>query len=153
MTDNGPGVSAIINSDVSTPEGAMQQRDRLMADEAYRADYLKGDPAKVAEITGLYQTATKQPTPAAEADSRLQIAREQQLDAWSRTADIPPAVADMVRNNAPVSEHEKRLATAEKQRLFQDKDWIKRYLDGGRAERSRMAMISIILAAPTEIRK
>jgi hypothetical protein len=33
---------------------------------------------------------------------------------------------------------------------MQDKDWVRKYLDGGRAERQQMVLLNTILTSPTK---
>jgi hypothetical protein len=79
---------------------------------------------------------------------RDKLAKEVVIDGLRRVADIPDAVADMIRNNTPVSREEKQRAAQEWDRLRSDVDWQRRYLSGDRDCRTQARLLDIIRAAP-----
>jgi hypothetical protein len=126
--------------------------DRLV-DSAFQQLLLKGDPhalAKVAQINRVVNTPTSvtvngEPT-SAEAAARLET--------WQNFASLDQGVIDQIRTGGSVTQAEYKLAQQEKARLFADKEWVKRYFDGGVRERQQMSLISIItsshIAEPTK---
>jgi hypothetical protein len=70
------------------------------------------------------------------------------IDHARSRADISEEVAQQIREGRPVSQTERRLAEQHKEKLFRDKAWIARYLDGGRAEATELMLVNIVLAAP-----
>jgi hypothetical protein len=54
----------------------------------------------------------------------------------------------MVREGQPVTAAEKRDANEERDRLFADSEWVKRYRAGDTEAKSRLALLQIIRAAP-----
>jgi hypothetical protein len=73
---------------------------------------------------------------------------EQIVSRLRNTADIDDDVADMIRNNTPVSADERLMAEQERGRLMADPVFVKAWLSGRRAERTRVALVDVILARP-----
>jgi hypothetical protein len=148
------------------PMGRREAIDRLEAlrrDPSFAARLERRDTDAVQESARLSQaishiglTAGNTVDPAAiskelvEATSaREMLDRENVVTAMRRQADIPDDVAAIIRNRTPITRAEKEMADGEKRRLFADAEWVKQYMSGNRAARSRMAIINIIAAAPT----
>ena len=62
-------------------------------------------------------------------------------------ADLPDVMWDHVAASGPVSAEEKISASQAKQRLFADRGWIQKYLDGDRLANSEMTRINMVLAS------
>jgi hypothetical protein len=75
-------------------------------------------------------------------------AAEQMVSRLRTTADIDDDVADMIRRNTPVSADERLMAEQERGRLMADPAFVKAWLSGRRAERTRVALVDVILARP-----
>ena len=65
-------------------------------------------------------------------------------------ADVPETVQRQLYQGEAVSAEEQKWATRQKSQLMQDKDWVRKYLDGGRAERQQMVLLNTILTSPTK---
>ena len=72
---------------------------------------------------------------------------EQAIDFLRERADIPEQVADQLRKNMPVSAQEYRLAEQLKGKLFRDRSWVKKYLDGDREAATQIALVNVILSS------
>jgi hypothetical protein len=72
--------------------------------------------------------------------------REQVIDHLRTAADIPDPVADMIRQDTPVSAQERHLAEQERGRLLADPEFVKAWLGGRREARTHMALVDVILA-------
>jgi hypothetical protein len=73
---------------------------------------------------------------------------EQMIDHLRSRADISEEVANQIRQGRPVTAYERSLAEQRKQQCFRDKEWVRRYLDGGRSESTELALLTVVLAAP-----
>ena len=149
-----PGVSAVFNPPAPPPassltrEQAAAQIESLKADREWTDRYLKGGAAELKQMRELTQRVTTSTGDlAADQDARLVAQREQQIATWQRTADLPPAVVDQLRNQSPVSRQEYDRASQEKARLMRDKEWTKKLLDGDREANTRWALVNIILGS------
>jgi hypothetical protein len=78
----------------------------------------------------------------------MSSAAEQIVSRLRTTADIDDDVADMIRKNTPVSADERLMAEQERGRLMADPVFVKAWLSGRRAERTRVALVDVILARP-----
>jgi hypothetical protein len=146
-------------STISTPpaeltrEQALARHQQIMADptmEDWRAAFAKGDIAKREEFAALHRVIEKldpEDLPATQ-EARAKLEREKVVDHLRSTADIPDPVADMIRNDTPVSAQERRLAEQERGKLMTDPDFVKQWLSGQRAARTRMTLVDVILARP-----
>jgi hypothetical protein len=126
---------------------AMGRINQLKGDAAFQQLLLKGDAHALAEVqklqriinTGTATVVGGEPNPA-------EI--QQRLNAWSEFADLTPEVIEQVRSGGAVSKAEYDNAVRTKARFMADREWAKRYLDGGRVERQQMSLVSIILSSP-----
>jgi hypothetical protein len=73
---------------------------------------------------------------------------ESAITALRQATDIDDDVAAIARDGTPLSAAEKQMAVDEKHRLFADSDFVRNWLSGNRAARTRVALIDIIAAAP-----
>lgn len=69
------------------------------------------------------------------------------IDETFRALGIPEDVLAQRRAGTPVSEQELNLAMHRKKALMQDKEWVKRYLDGGVNEKREFGILHIILGS------
>jgi hypothetical protein len=88
------------------------------------------------------------PDVVAAGEARAKVEAENTVDAFRRVADIPDGVADMIRNQSPVSREEKRLAALRWNNLSADQDWVARLFRGDRAARTEKVLLDLIAAAP-----
>jgi hypothetical protein len=136
-----PSPATPVTPDMSYDD-AMAAKTRLLGDASWRARYVDGDVNAKAEMDALMVALTpKQPVPSDPASV------EQAIDFLRERADIPEAVAQQLRDNRPVTMLERKLCEQMKGRLFADKAWVKRYLDGDRDAARQVAMINIILSS------
>ncbi len=176
MTDQTVGASALTGSGASaasaadmavTREAALAERSRLLADSAWKAAFENGSAAHVEQMKSLLTTAGRGlfqfgqgVNPAALGDlaaqaegdraARAALDSERVVDTLRRDADIPDAVLDMVRTNAPVTAFERQKAEQERGRLMRDQTFLEKFNKGEREARSRWAILNIILARPVQ---
>jgi hypothetical protein len=135
-------------TDRQTREQAFQVMAKLRSDSEFRNKYLAGDKAVQAEVraaheTTLTSTALKIHGKDAPED------RASMIGSLQNFADVPEAVQKQLYEGQAVSAEEQKFAQQTKSRLMQDKDWVRKYLDGGRAERQQMVLLNTILTSPT----
>jgi hypothetical protein len=119
---------------------------RLKGDSDFQQLLLKGDPSALAKVQQLQRTInTGSKTVVGGEPNPAEI--QQRLDSWATFADLSPEVITQLKNGQPVTKQEYDMAKQTKARLMSDKAWCARYLDGGRAERQQMSLISIILSS------
>jgi hypothetical protein len=104
---------------------------------------LAGEVTARDEFVRLHATAFRKNTP-----SEVGQQRGMMIDTLKKYAELPEKMWDQVRNNGPVYQHEREEALRMKERVFRDKAWVSRYLDGSREEANLMMQISLILASP-----
>lgn len=142
------------------------ERARLVTDPEWKAAFEKGDPAKRTEMNRVMSSGarwgfgeTVNPADfcpqiaeqvAAQRADQVAVLREQAIDDMRTRAAIPEDVAKMVREGKPVAAHEKRWAAEERDRLFADGEWVKRWRAGDRAAQSELALLQIVRAAPVK---
>jgi MoxR-like ATPase len=152
MSEDTPGASALLPSGDLPPEErsvsvqkAWTRLDEIRKSPGTQEALARGDRELSEEIKSL-TALTRTPTGIRvnELPDRTPEARQSIADTWSEFADLPAEVLQQVRERRPVSLDEYKLALAEKKRLFADKEWVRKYFDGDRAARTRMALISII---------
>ena len=125
---------------------AMGEINRLKGDSAFLQELLRGSPEALARVQQL-QRIVNSPTQTVVGGVNPQEV-QQRLDAWSNYADLSPEVLEQVRSGGAVSKAEYDNAVRTKARFMADREWAKRYLDGGRKERQEMSLVSIILSSP-----
>jgi hypothetical protein len=180
MTEQLTGASALLHGDGGTPAGvvgadpaamsrteALAERTRLLADPNWKAQFESGSKPHVEQMKSLLTTAGRGlfqfgqgVNPAvlgdlaaqAEGDRAAHAALEAErvVDTLRQTADIPDDVADMVRNNTPVSAAERTWAESQKRLLMRDQTFLERFNKGEREAVSRWTILAIILARPVQ---
>jgi hypothetical protein len=125
---------------------AMAQINALKGDAAFQERLLRGDMAALADVQRL-QKIINSPTSTVVGGVNPQEV-QQRLDAWSNYADLSPEVLEQVRSQGAVTPAEYKMAQQTRARLMSDREWAKRYLDGGRKERQELSLVSIILSSP-----
>jgi hypothetical protein len=102
---------------------------------------MKGGIAEKAEMDHLMAALSpRQPMPSDPSSV------EQVIDHLRERANISEQVANQIRQNLPISAPEQL-----KDRLFRDREWVKRYLDGGIQEAETMALINVNLSLPVRV--
>jgi hypothetical protein len=125
---------------------AMAEISRLKADPAFHQRLLRGEGDALNMVAQLQRTLNS-PTQVVIGGEPNPAEIQQRLDSWTAFADLSPEVTEQLRNGAPVSQAEYKMAQQTKARLMSDKAWCARYLDGGMRERQQMSLISIILSS------
>jgi hypothetical protein len=126
---------------------AMARIQALKGDKPFQDLLLRGDPHALAEVQRL-QKIVSSPTSTIVGSEPNPTEVQARLDTWSNFAGLDPGVLEQVRESKPVTQAEYKMAQQTKARLMADREWAKRYLDGGRAERQQLSLISIILSSP-----
>jgi hypothetical protein len=157
-----PDAPAPVASDLIAPAGntfpvaTQQQREaafatmqKLRADPDYRAAYLRGNATVKAEVQAAHE-ATLTPTKLKIYGKDAPEDRASMIGSLQNFADVPEAVQKQLYEGQAVSAEEQKFAQQTKNRLMQDKDWVRKYLDGGRAERQQMVLLNTILTSPTK---
>ena len=125
---------------------AMAQILAWKSDSGFQDRLLRGDKTALADLQRA-QNIINSPTSTVVGGVNPQEV-QQRLDAWSNYADLAPEVLEQVRSQGPVSPAEYKMARQARARLMSDREWAKRYFDGGRKERQEMSLVSIILSSP-----
>jgi hypothetical protein len=150
-----PGASSLFGDTPAAPPPtetsaaratATAEIARLKADPAFHQRLLKGE-ADALNIVAQLQRTLNSPTQVVIGGEPNPAEIQQRLDSWTAFADLDPAVTEQIRNGTPVSQAEFKLAQQTKSRLMADREWVKRYLDGGMKERQQMSLVSIILSS------
>lgn len=154
----GTATSDLMNAPAATPgpvttqqarEQAFSVMQRLRADDDYRASYLRGDVATKAEVTAAHATINT-PTALKVHGKSAPEDRASMIGSLEKFASIPPAVQQQLYQGDAVSEQEQKWARAERARVMADKEFVRAYLDGGRAQRERLLLLNAILSSPTK---
>jgi hypothetical protein len=155
MSDtNTVGASALMSGEAA-PEPMSVSREKaysrlgdMQRSATFQELLARNDPAALEELRSVRSTIN---TPTSlrigEIADQTPEGRENMVNTWANFCDLPPEVLQQVREQRPVSAAEFRLAQAERRRLMQDSEFVRQYLSGSRAARSRMALISIILGS------
>jgi hypothetical protein len=153
-----PGASELMNNPADTPgvtasqpqrEAAFAVMQRLRADPEYRAAYLRGDATTKAEVQAAHAT-TLAPTVLKIYGKDAPEDKAAMVGSIQGFANIPETVQRQLYQGEAVSAEEQKWAKQQKSQLMQDKDWVRKYLDGGRAERQQMVLLNTILTSPTK---
>jgi hypothetical protein len=147
----------------TTIAAAFAERERLLSDPEWKAAFERGDPEKRVQMNRVLSAGALlgvgETVNPADLDPKLaerltaeraaQVAgfRESQIDDLRMRAAISEEVAQQVREGRPVTAAEKRWANEERDRLFADDEWVKRWRSGGRQERSELALLQIVRSA------
>jgi hypothetical protein len=138
-----PGPSPTAPVQEMSFDQAVSLKAELMGNAEWRDKYYNGDPTARQQMDAIVRGLTpKQGGPGDPSSA------EEAIDFLRQRADISDEVAQMIRTRMPISPQERRMTEQLKERLFADKAWVKRYLDGGREEQNTMAMINVNLSAP-----
>jgi hypothetical protein len=130
-----------------TPEQAARQKHRMLSDPGFAAAVARGDPHESRKWKEVNR-ALNPPVDQATAEGR-QYARNMDALAYFRAnAELSPAVLDQVAAGGPVSLEERQEAIFMKQRLFSDKNFVRRVLDGDREAKTQMTLVNMVLASP-----
>jgi hypothetical protein len=124
---------------------AMARITALKQDVAFQDRLLRGGMAELAEVQRLQKIVNSPTSTIVGGVDPGQV--QQRLDSWTNFADLTPEVTEQLRNGTPVSPAEYKMAQQTKARLMADREWAKRYLDGGMKERQQMSLVSIILSS------
>jgi hypothetical protein len=137
--------SDIIATTPSARDEALGKIASLKADAEWTQRYLKGGSEELAQMKSLHQQAYH---PGGNAEpSYEENARRQHAEAWRDHADLPDEVIDQVKSRQTVSAAEYKAAVQTKQRLLADREWTQKYMNGDRAARREMSLVSIILGS------
>jgi hypothetical protein len=63
-------------------------------------------------------------------------------------ADIPDDVAQQMSERKPISRAERQMAEQHRAELFADPEFVKAYLSGNRAARTRSVIVNFLLTLP-----
>jgi hypothetical protein len=129
-----------------TPQQAYARREELMRDPVWVADYLKGNPDKLKTMTELHAAMTNTKIHVG-SDG---IAPSRVADTLKNFAALEPEVALQAEQLPAVTAEEKQAAERLRRQLMSDREWVRKYFDGGIAERATMTKISIIKASPVK---
>jgi len=129
-----------------TPEAAAFQRVKMLGDAGFRDRVARGDPEASKQWKDVNR-ALNPPVDQTTAEGKLYNDRMQALSYFKAKADLPAECYDHVAADGPVSLKERQDALFAKERLFKDKAWVRRYLDGDRQANSEAALIAMILGS------
>jgi hypothetical protein len=104
------------------------------------------DPAKQTIKTVVHFGPGVTPPEGVAAVSNVDAQREV-IGETFRAMGVPEDVLAQQRAGTPVSRQEYELAMHRKNALMQDRDWVKRYFDGGVNEKREFATLHIILGS------
>lgn len=130
-------------------EQAFATMQKLRADPDYKAAFLRGDAQTKAEVIAAHQTINT-PTALRVHGKSAPEDRAAMIGSIQVFADVSEAVQRQLYQGEAVSVEEQTWAKRQKSQLMQDKDWVRKYLDGGRAERQQMVLLNTILTSPTK---
>jgi hypothetical protein len=132
---------------------AMAEIAKLKGSDEFRRLLLSGNAEALAKVQQL-ERIIKTPTGTFYGGQQTPAQVDQHERAWRDFSDIGVAfgadVERQFRDGKPISESEHRQAQAKLAELKSDKEFVKRYFDGGRRERSIMQMLHRMLAGPVE---
>jgi hypothetical protein len=129
-----------------TVEQAQAKRAELFGTAGFARRVAAGEPAAVKEwksVTAALSPKVDQTTQ----EGKDYAARMSGLSILKAKADLPDEMWDHAAAGGFVSPAEKEAAVFEKQRLFKDKAFIQRYLDGERAANSQMVRVNLVLSS------
>jgi hypothetical protein len=144
------GAPSVVPTQTSAARAtAMAEIARLKSDPAFHQRLLRGE-GDALNIVAQLQRTLNSPTNVVIGGEPNPAEIQQRLDAWSNYADLAPDVLEQVRSGGAVTKAEYDNAVRTKARFMADREWAKRYLDGGMRERQQMSLVSIILSSPIE---
>jgi hypothetical protein len=129
---------------------SMAEIQRLKGNEEFRRLLLAGNAEALATVQRL-ERVVKSPTGTFYGNEQTAEQIDQHQQAWRDFSDIGVAfgadVERQFRNNEPITEGDYRNAQAKLAELKSDREFVKRYFDGGRKERSIMQLLHRMLAS------
>lgn len=129
---------------------SMGELQRLRGSEEFKRLLLAGDSNALATVQRL-ERIIKTPTGTIYGGQQTPEQIDQHQQAWRDFSDIGVAfgadVERQFRNNEPITESDFRNAQAKLAELKSDKEFVRRYFDGGRKERSIMQLLHRMLAS------
>lgn len=156
MTDTGtvapvidsaaPAISDLLAPQPMSVEAATAKRVEMLGDEKFRSRVALGDPEATKQWKDVIR-ALNPPVNQATADGREFTENMNALAVLRAKADLPPEVWHWAALKGPVALHERQEALFEKERLFKDKEFVRKYLDGDRAANARLTQINLVLAS------
>ena len=130
---------------------AMAEIARLKGDAQFRQLLLQGDANALARVQQL-ERITKTPTGTVYGNQQTPAQVDQHQSAWRDFADLGvmfgPGVEQQFRDGGPITETEYRQAKANLGTVKSDREFVKRYFDGGRRERATMELLHRMIASP-----
>jgi hypothetical protein len=130
---------------------AMAEISRLKADSQFRQLLLAGNAEALAKVQQL-ERITKTPTGTIYGNQQTPAEVDQHQSAWRDFADLGvmfgPGVEQQFRDGGPITESEHRQARENLATVKSDKEFVKRYFDGGRRERATMELLHRMIASP-----
>ena len=143
-------------TDRQTREQAFATLRRAQFDSDYRAAALRGDKQVQAEIQAA-QVAARTSTHMEVCGVSVKLpggeqpeARARELGSLQKFAYLPESTIGHWQRGEPCTAELQTWAKNFKARLFQDKSWTSKYLDGGQIENSQLAELLEILNSPTK---
>jgi hypothetical protein len=127
-------------------EAAAAPSDILQPGKPPPATSEQTEPAKIKATYHFGQGVPVPESMKANAVSNVDAQREVIGEAF-RAMGVPEEVLAQQRARTPVTQQEYDLAMHRKNSLMQDKEWRKRYFDGGVNERREFATLHIILGS------
>ncbi len=129
-----------------TVDQALARKAELFGTAGFAQRVAAGDPEakkQWKEVTAALSPKVDQSTQ----EGRDYAQRMAGLSVLKNKADLSDAAWDWAAARGPVSPAEKEKAIFAKQRLFKDKAWVTKYLDGDREANSLLTQIHLVLDA------
>ncbi len=129
-----------------TVDQALARKAELFGTAGFAQRVAAGDPEakkQWKEVTAALSPKVDQSTQ----EGRDYAQRMAGLSVLKNKADLSDAAWDWAAGRGPVSPAEKEKAIFAKQRLFKDKAWVTKYLDGDREANSLLTQIHLVLDA------
>jgi hypothetical protein len=125
-----------------TREAAEIRKTELLGNADFQERYLGGETRAHKEMLAVNEALTQSPADFAQVQRELEIGHLR-----SRAGLTAEHVAEYAERR-PVSLEEKQYAQDLKARLFRDKAWVAKYLDGDQEAAKQVALIGVVLCAP-----
>jgi hypothetical protein len=129
-----------------TVEQAQAKRAELFGKAGFAQRVVSGDSEAVKQWREVTR-ALRPPVDQSTEEGRQYEQNQSGLAILKAKADLPDEVWDWAAAKGPVSADEKLKAVQAKERLFKDKAWVAKYLDGDRAANSELTRINLVLAS------
>ena len=142
-----PAASDLLNAPATmTVEQAQAKKAELFSKAGFAERVLSGDSDAVKQWRDVTR-ALRPPTDQSTEEGRQYEQNQNSLAILKAKADLPDEAWDWAAAGGPVSPEEKIKAGQAKERLFKDRAWVARYLDGDRDANSEMTRINLVLAS------